>query len=151
MQIPARRLVTPALAVLAVSILLAGCGDSDKETPTERKAPTTVSGDQRGILGTVEALQTASRNDDGQGICTDIFTAQLVRSIETTAKRSCVKEVSDTLVSPDAAISVGRDIEVTGSRATATIREQNSNVSKLFLLKQAGQWRIDRVVAQKQA
>ncbi len=147
MQIPARRLVTPALAVLAASIPLAGCGGSDKAPPT----PTTVSGDQRGILGTVEALQVASRNNDGRGICSDIFTAQLVRSIETTAKRSCVKEVSDTLVSPDAAISVGRDIEVTGSRATATIREQNSNVSKLFLLKQAGEWRIDRVVAQKQA
>ena len=151
MQIPARRVVTPALAVLAASIPLAGCGGSDEETPTKKAAPTTVSGDQRGILGTVEALQTASRTNDGQGICSELFTAQLVRSIETAAKRSCVKEVSDTLVSPDAAISVGRDIQVTGVRATATIREQNSNVSKLFLLKQDGEWRIDRVVAQKQA
>ena len=151
MQIPARRVVTPALAVLAASIPLAGGGGSDEETPTKKAAPTTVSGDQRGILGTVEALQTASRTNDGQGICSELFTAQLVRSIETAAKRSCVKEVSDTLVSPDAAISVGRDIEVTGVRATATIREQNSNVSKLFLLKQDGEWRIDRVVAQKQA
>ncbi len=151
MQIPARRLVTPTLTVLAASTPLLGCGGSDKETTAGQKAPTTVFGDQRGILGTVEALQTASRNNDGQGICTDIFTAQLVRSIETTAKRSCVKEVSDTLVSPDAAISVGRDITVTGLRATATIREQNSNVSRLFLLKQDGEWRIDRVVAQKQA
>ncbi len=151
MQIPARRLVTPTLAVLAASVPLAGCGGSDKETPTEQKAPATASGDQRGILGTVEALQTASRTNDGQGICTDIFTAQLVRSIETTAKRSCVKEVSDTLVSPDAAVSVGRDIKVSGLHATATIREQNNNVSKLFLLKQDGEWRIDRVVAQKQA
>ena len=151
MKNPARRLVPPALAVLAMSIPLAGCGGSDPETPAKQAAPTTVSGDQRGILGTVEALQKASRSGDGKGICTDIFTAQLVRSIETSAKRSCVKEVSDTLVSPDAAISVGRDIEVAGARATATIREQNSNVSKLFLLKQDGEWRIDRVVAQKQA
>jgi hypothetical protein len=151
MQIPARRLVTPVLAVLATSVPLAGCGGSDPEAPGEQKPDTTVSGDQRGILGTVEALQTASRANDGKGICTDIFTAQLVRSIETTAKRSCVKEVSDTLVSPKAAISVGRDIEVSGVHATATIREQNNNVSKLFLLKQDGKWRIDRVVAQKQA
>ena len=151
MQISARRLVTPALAVLAASIPLAGCGGSDKETPGAQKPTATVSGDQRSILGTVEALQTASRSNDGKGICTDIFTAGLVRSIEKTAKRSCVKEVNDTLVSPDAAISVGRDIEVSGVQATATIREQNNNVSKLFLLKQDGKWRIDRVVAQKQA
>jgi hypothetical protein len=151
MQTSARRLMTPVLAVLATSIPLVGCGGSDSETPGKQKPPATVSGDQRGILGTVEALQTASRTNDGKGICTEIFTSQLVRSIETSAKRSCVKEVSDTLVSPDAAISVGRDIEVDGVHATATIREQNNNVSKLFLLKQDGEWRIDRVVAQKQA
>jgi len=150
MQISARRLVTPALAVLAFSLPLTACGGSDEETPTKKAAPA-VSGDQRGILGTVEALQTASRNDDGRGICADIFTAQLVRSIEKSAKRSCVKEVSDTLVSPDAAIAVGRDIKVTGLSATATISEQNDDVSKLFLLKQDGEWRIDRVVAQDAA
>ena len=149
MKIPARRIATPAIAVLATSIALAACGGSDEEPPAKEAAA--VSGDQRGILGTVEALQTASRNDDGRSICADVFTAQLVRSIEKTAKRSCVEEVSDTLVSRDAAISVGRDIKVTGLSATATISEQNDNVSKLFLLKQDGEWRIDRVVAQDAA
>lgn len=142
---------TPSLAALVATVALAGCGGSDAEAPAKAKAPATVSGDQRSVLGTVDALQTASRNGDGKGICADIFTAQLVKSIVTTAKRSCVKEVNDTLISPKAEISVGRDIKVTGIRATATIREQNSNVSELFLLKQDGQWRIDRVVAQKEA
>jgi hypothetical protein len=147
MQIARWRTMTPGLAVLAAAIALTGCGGSDKA----QKAPATVSGDQRGILGTVDALQTASRSGDAQRICADIFTATLVHSIKTAAKHSCVKEVTDTLISPDAEISVGRDIKVTGVRATATIREHNSNLSKLFLLKQAGQWRIDRVVAQDAA
>lgn len=150
MQIPARRFVKPALAVLALSLPLTACGGSDEERPAKKAAPA-VSGDQRGILGTVEALQTASRNNDGRGICADIFTPQLVRSIEKTAKRSCVEEVSDTLVSPDAAISLGRDIKVTGLSATATISEQNDDVSTLFLLKQDGEWRINRVVARDAA
>jgi hypothetical protein len=139
------------LVLSAIAFAVPGCGGSDEETSTRDKAPAAASGDQRGILGTIDALQTASRNGDGEGICTEIFTVQLVRSIETTAKRSCVKEVTATLLSPNAEISVGRDIAITGKRATATILEQNSNVSKLFLLKQDGEWRIDRVVAQKQA
>ena len=149
MKIPARRLVAPVFAAIAVSLALTGCGGSDKGPSTQQKAPATVSGDQRGILETVDALQTASRSGDGQSICADIFTAHLVHSIETAAERSCVKEVKNSLTSPDAAISVGRDIKVTGASATATIREKNDNLSKLFLLKQDGRWRIDRVVAQK--
>jgi hypothetical protein len=139
------------LAVFLAAITLTGCGGSDKGSAAKPKTPATVSGDQRSILGTVDALQTASRKGDARSICADIFTAQLVHSIATAAKRSCVKEVTRTLVSPDAEISLGRDIQVTGARATATIRERNSNVSKLFLLKQDGRWRIDRVVAQKAA
>ena len=50
---------------------------------------------------------------------------------------------------PDAEISVGRDIKVTGDHAIALVREQNGNVSKLSLVRQSAQWRIDRVIAEK--
>ena len=90
--------MTPAWAVLATATTLAGCGGSDKPA-TEPKAPASVSNQQRGILGTVDALQTASRSGDGKRICADIFTAKLVRSIETAAKRSCGAEVGDQLFS----------------------------------------------------
>ena len=62
---------------------------------------------------------------------------QLVKSVEASAKRSCAKEVRKRMFAPDAEISVGRDIKVTGDRATAVVREQNGNVSKLSLVRQS--------------
>ena len=79
----------------------------------------------------------------------DLFTPELVKSVEATAKRSCAKEVRKRLFAPDAEISVGRDIKVTGDNATVVVREQNGNVSKLALVRQSAQWRIDRVIAEK--
>jgi hypothetical protein len=84
-------------------------------------------------------------------ICGDLFTAQLVESVEAASKRSCAKEVRKRLFTPDAEISVGRDITVKGDRGTAVVREQNGNVSTLSLLKQSSQWRIDRVAPVKPA
>ena len=129
---------------------LAGCGSSDKDsTPAQKPQAAVVSGSERGILTTVDALQTASRKGDGRAICGDLFTPQLVKSVEAAAERSCAKEVRKRLFTPDAEISVGRDIKVTGDRGSAVVREQNGNVSTLSLLKQSSQWRIDRVVLVK--
>jgi hypothetical protein len=99
-------------------------------------------------LATVDALQAASRKGDGEGVCADLFTPALVKSVEAAAHRSCAKEVRQRLFSRDAAISVSRDIEVSGNRGTAVVREQNGNVSKLSMIKHNARWRIDRVTAQ---
>jgi hypothetical protein len=149
MQVSGGRLVTSALAAFAAGVTFMGCGGADKRPPADTKAPATVAADQRSIIGTVEALQTASRSGDGQGVCVDIFTVRLVRSIEAAANRACAKEIEHTLVSPDAEVSISRDIHVAGARATATILERNGNLSELFLVKQDGRWRIDRVVPRK--
>jgi hypothetical protein len=139
----------PSLAVVVAVTALAGCGSSDNAPPSAKKATPAINGSQRGILATVDALQTASRKGDGRAVCVDLFTPELVKSVEATAKRSCAKEVRKRLFAPNAEISVGRDIKVTGDHAVALVREQNGNVSKLSLVRQSAQWRIDRVIAQK--
>jgi hypothetical protein len=151
MRIPGSGLVAAGATVVAVSMALSACGGAEKAASTAPKAPATVSSDERDILGTVDALNAATRGSDARSICADIFTAGLVDSIEKTAKRSCAKELKRTLVAPDAEISIGRDVRVTGARATATIRERNNTVSKLYLLKQDGHWRINRVVPARAA
>ena len=135
------------IALPLISALLAGCGDDEPATPGQ--ASPSVSGGQRGVLETIDALQTASRKGDGETICGDIFTAKLVRSVEAAAKRSCAEEVREQLFSPKAEISVSRDIKVNGGEATATVREQNGRVSKLFLVKHDGRWQVDRVVPRR--
>jgi hypothetical protein len=141
--------MTSAWAVFVAATAVAGCGGSDHVSPTQQpKTTAAVSEQARGILGTVDALQAASRKGDGRSICAEIFTVQLVHAIETVAKHSCATEVRGRLFSNRTEISLGRDIQVTGARATAVIREQNGNISKLVMLKQDGEWRINRVVAQ---
>jgi hypothetical protein len=141
------------MAVAVAVIALAGCGSSDDGSPATPKASAktapAVTVSERGILATVDALQTASRKGDGRAVCLDLFTPQLVKSVEATAKRSCAKEVRKRMFAPDAEISVGRDIKVTGDRGTAVVREQNGNVSKLSLVRQSAEWRIDGVRPEK--
>ena len=126
---------------------LAGCGGSDDSGAGS--APTkTVQTAERGVLDTIDALQTASRKGDGHAICQKVFTRKLAHSIRASAKRSCAAEVRERLFVPEQSIAVERGIRVTGITASAVIREQNNNLSTLHLLKRAGRWRIDRVTPQ---
>jgi hypothetical protein len=143
------RVVLGLVAVIAAGSV-AGCGGSGEPSSSVQKPPVSkpshpVSQDERGILATVDALQTASRKGDGRTVCGDLFTAPLVRSIEASTTRSCAKEVHEHLFAPDSTISVGKDIKVTADRATAVISESSGNVSTLFLVKRDAQWRIYRV------
>lgn len=136
---PMRPLTMP-LAGLLVTAVLAGCGGSD-----DKQTTTAGADDQRGILATIDALQTASHAGDGAKVCSTVFTKSLVHSIEQASTRGCATEVREKLFRPEGSISVSRDITVTGDAATAVIREQNGNVSTLHLVRQSGTWRIDRV------
>jgi hypothetical protein len=130
---------------LLVAAAMPGCGGSDdKQTTTGA-----VGDDQRGILATVDALQTASRDGDGAKVCSSVFTKSLERSIDRAAKRGCAAEVRESLFKPEESISVERNISVKGDTGTAVIREQNGNVSTLHLVKRAGEWRIDRVAPRR--
>jgi hypothetical protein len=143
---PSRAL--PCLAVI-IGVAVAGCGGSDKKPPADQTSAAPISVDQRSILATIDALQTASRRGDGHTICDDLLTPQLVRSVEKAAKQSCAGELREKLFAPNAEISVGSQLKVVGNRGAAVIREQNGNVSSLSLLEQQGRWRIDRVTPEK--
>jgi hypothetical protein len=134
------------LAVLAAALTLAaalGCGsDDDQEAPADQRAPA-VSGEQRAIFNAIDALQTASRQGDARKICNDIFTERLAHSIPDPSSRSCEKEVRETFASPQ--LSIGRQVDIRGSRATVTVRDQDGRTSRLFLVKAGDRWRIDRI------
>ena len=131
------------VAAIWPAAALGACGGSD-----DKPAPK-LSDDTRGILATVDALQTASRDGDARRICRELFTDTLAKSIRRASHLSCEAEVRDTLTAPDARLSVGRDLEVKGSRATATVREQNGNTSVVSFVKEGDRWRIERVTPVK--
>ncbi|MCA1707126.1 MAG: hypothetical protein LC808_29215 [Actinobacteria bacterium] len=134
------RFLLLGLLAFAIAAMLGACGGG-----SEKKPPPPVSAQQRGVLDTVDKLQAASRGGDGEQICTEIFTTKLARSVEAAARTSCAEEVKRKLFSPQAELALGRDIRVSGERAVATVMEQTGKASTLFLVKQAGAWRIEKV------
>ena len=129
-------------ATLVAAAFAGGCGGSD-DGKQESSSP--VPGEQRGILSTLDELQAASRRGDAAKICGDIFTDELAKSIRDASKHSCVREVRETLTTPDARLTVERTIDVQGSRATATVSEHNGNTSKVSFVKDGDRWRIARI------
>ena len=121
------------LLVLAALGPLGGCGgggDSDRDA----------------VDNVLSNLESASRDGDGARICEEIFTPKLAASVSRSSESgNCAAEVKAKLFSPEAEIDV-EDISVgEDSNATATVKEANGNVSKVFLVKQDGQWRIRSV------
>jgi hypothetical protein len=134
----ARGVAVRVAAVACVAAGLPGCGGGEAKKPpppgdTERAAVKRVLAD----------LQAASRAGQGKRICNDIFTVKLANSVTRSSKSgSCAREVRNNLFSRQTQITVQRIDMGTASDATATVTEQNGNTSKVFLVKQAGQWRI---------
>jgi len=128
------------LAIGAIAIGLAGCGGG-----AEREPQPAVSSEQRSVLDTVDRLSEASRRGDGREICQRIFTRRLAESVSTSAKSTCTRAVRRSLPPRESSFAAGRDIRVDGDRAQANVVEPNGEVSRLYLVRQAGDWRIDRV------
>ena len=139
-----RRVLT-AVSAGVVAATAAACGGGSDRKSTSTTATPAASSEQRSVVATIDQLQQATQQGDAKKICNEIFSESLARSIKTAAKRSCATEVRERLITPHERISVGRDIRVSGDRATAVIREQNGNTSTLFLVKQGGRWRIERL------
>jgi hypothetical protein len=137
------RALTARVSALTAVALVAGCGGS------KPKNDAAVSTEQKRILRTIDQLQSASRHGDAARICKELFAEALATSIRRAAGHSCTTEVKERFTSPHEQISVERRIRVSGTHATAVIREQNGKRSNLFLVKDRGRWRIERVIAAK--
>ena len=134
-----------ARAALVVGLATAGsgCGGGDDDKP-----PPPADTERAAVVRVLADLQAASRAGDGKRICNGIFTVKLANSITRSSKSgSCAKEVRRNLFSPQTRFTVERVDFADASDATATVTEQNGNTSKVFLVKQAGQWRIRGVQA----
>ena len=104
------------------------------------------SSDRDAVDQVMSDLETASQQGDGSRICDEIFTPKLAALVSKSAKSGkCATEVKSKLFSAEAKIDVEQIDLPDDSNATATVKEANGNVSKVFLVKQSGQWRIRSV------
>jgi hypothetical protein len=123
-----------AVAV-AVALVTRGAGDNDAGST-----------DAVAVRQVLTDLESASREGDGERICSQIFTPKLANLVTSSSTSgSCATEVKSKLFSPDAQIEV-QSVNVTDeSNATAIVKEANGNTSTVFLVRQSGVWRIRSV------
>lgn len=137
------RWIAGSIIATAMALIAAGCGSSDKSQTTTAAAQDRVKTQINDVIG---RLQQASVGGDGKQICNDIFTPKLADSVGSSSKSgSCAKEVKANLFSPTTRITVQGVTVVDAANAVATIKEQNGNVSKVFMVLQSDLWRIRAV------
>jgi hypothetical protein len=138
----------PAARVTVVAILAAlvaaGCGAAAKDSTGDFK------GEARQVAVAIEDYQDAARKGDEEEICNDLLDAALVRAIEAQGddgKGSCPDRLKDSLRDVDSfEISVEK-VDVSGTRATATIKSdgrQDDRTDTMTLAKGGTppRWRI---------
>jgi hypothetical protein len=101
-------------------------------------------GEEGDVAAVVDRLQEYARDGDGAGICSEVMTAQLARFIATSFDTSCAARVNEQLGAPGTTITVER-LRVDGPLASATVSEQNRNVTGMAFVKRDGEWRISRI------
>ena len=127
------------LAICLVALALAGCGSS-----TPRDSARDFSGPERAVADTVEAVETAARDDDPAALCTKLLSERLLATLEqqgtncTTAVREAFKDAS----SKDLTV---KDVSIRGDKATVKVTSGTGSDEKedTLELEQAGAgWRV---------
>ena len=138
------RAVRPTLIATAAALALAvaGCGGGDDGG--DGKNAKRFDGEQKRVAQVIDDLVAASHAGDANKICTDIFSPGLEKAVATRNKKPCPDAVRSQLITPSEDITI-TTLRVQGSTAFLTVREQNKNVSRLSLVQQSGDWRINTI------
>ena len=132
------RSITTGLAALTVAVAIGACGGDEGDNAAK------FEGDEKDVAAVVDDLQAASRDEDAGAICDDIFTDKLAGEISVESGKPCAEQVKEQLFKEDATITV-QDLTVQGDKATATVQEKDGTRSKLALVKQGEEWRLDDI------
>ena len=133
-----RRSLLAACAALA----LAGCGGGDDPDP--RNNAERFEGDERQVAEVVDRLGEAAREGDTRTICEDLVTAEMQTRVRDASGTSCAQEFEENIVGAETTFEV-ESIEVGPDEATAVVVDQQDRRSRLFMVRDQGEWRITRI------
>ncbi len=127
----------PLLAILGV-LVLAGCGAAQEESSSVEQFK---SGDQRAVAQKIEDLQQAGSRRDPEKICSEILAKSLVQELEA-AGASCTDEMKKAIEDADDYELDVREVTVSGSTATATVkRGDDGPTGTMEFTREGGDWR----------
>jgi hypothetical protein len=123
------------LAILPV-LLLAGCGAAAQQSSVDK-----FKGDERAVAQKVEDLQEAGTQGEPARICTDILSRTLVQQLET-AGADCTEEMQKAIEDADDYELEVRDVTISGTTATATVRRGDDGpTQKMEFTREGSDWR----------
>jgi hypothetical protein len=124
------------LAVAVASLALAGCGADQTDDDTDR-----FQGDDRAVADKVEELQEAAQGNNPDDVCANVLSRRLVDELEA-AGADCVQEMERAIEDSDEFDLVVRDVTVSGSQATAVVRQGDDGPqTTMRFVREGGQWR----------
>lgn len=130
------------LLAACAALALSGCGGGD-EADAKNNAER-FEGDERQVAEVVDRLGEAAREGDTATICEDLVTAELQTRIREASGTSCAQELEENIVSGETTFEV-ESIEVKSDDATAVVVDQEGRKSRLFMVRDQGDWRITRI------
>jgi hypothetical protein len=123
------------LAILPV-LFLAGCGATAQPSSTEK-----FKGDERAVAQKIEDLQTAGDRHEPERICNDILSRALVQQLEA-AGADCTQEMKKAIEDADDYELDVREVTISGSTATATVRRGDDGpTQKMEFTREGSEWR----------
>ena len=130
---------TTAALVAAAIVAAAGCGGDDGGGSAGD-----FEGEQQQVAEVVDRLGSAARDGDVKTICEELITVELQRSVREAAGTSCAQEFTENIVSDETRFDV-QEVEVDGTRATATVVDQADRRSEIAFQRVGDEWRIARI------
>jgi uncharacterized Zn ribbon protein len=128
------RRLTLAL-LLPAALLLGGCTTSGSSSSKK------FSGAAGDVSKAVGELQTAGRRKDAAKLCTELLARSLVEQLDAGAT-SCKDEMDSALADADDFTLNVRDVKVSGSEATATVRQGDSGPTRTIdYVRESNRWK----------
>jgi hypothetical protein len=123
------------LAIIPV-LFLVGCGATAQPSSAEK-----FKGDERAVAQKIEDLQTAGDRHEPERICNDILSRTLVQELEA-AGADCTQEMQKAIEDADDYELDVREVTISGSTATATVRRGDDGpTQEMQFAREGSEWR----------
>jgi hypothetical protein len=133
------RRVHASITLAAAALALGGCAATPPNSAKDFK------GAEADVAAVVDDLQAAGRKGNPEKVCNDIFTAELAASFKAGAS-TCVDEVEKVLRDVNDYDLQVQDVTVTGTTATAKVRQGNEGRTATFSFERVGNgWRASKL------
>jgi hypothetical protein len=122
---------------LLAAVALSGCTTAGSGSSSSMK----FSGTAGDVADAVGDLQTAGKRKDADRLCTELLARSLVEKLDS-GGTSCKQEMKDALADAvEFALSV-RDVKVSGTEATATVRQGTDGPTRTIqFVKEGTRWK----------